>query len=77
MLKSLIVAVPVLVLGSGLANAGKTIDVAGTMACVNDKWNESEPGKGHSWPNMPADALSFPTIPTHRSTWRTARETTR
>ena len=41
MLKSLIVAVPVLVLGSGVANAGQTINVPGTMACVNDKWNES------------------------------------
>ena len=47
--KPLLVVVPValLVLGSGVANAGQTIDVAGTMACVNDKWNESEPEKGH------------------------------
>jgi hypothetical protein len=48
-LKYLTVVVPVslLVLGSGVAGAGQAIDVAGAMACVNDKWNESEPGKGH------------------------------
>lgn len=46
MLKALIVAVPVLVLGPSLASAGQAINVAGTMACVNDKWDESEPEKG-------------------------------
>lgn len=45
--KSLIVAVSALVLGSSMAHAGQTIDVAATMACVNDKWNETEPRKGH------------------------------
>lgn len=29
------------------ANAGQSIDVAGTMACINDKWDEKEPEKGH------------------------------
>ncbi len=29
------------------AMAGKTVDEAGTMACVIDKWNETEPKKGH------------------------------
>ena len=47
--KTLMVAVPaaMLILGSGIANAGQTINVAGTMACVNDKWDEKEPEKGH------------------------------
>ena len=47
--KTLIVAIPtaLLVLGSGLANAGQTINVAGAMACVNDKWDEKEVEKGH------------------------------
>ena len=27
--------------------AGETINEAGAIACVNDKWNESEPDKGH------------------------------
>lgn len=47
MLKSLIAIVPAFMLGVGLAHAGEAIDVAGTMACVNDKWNETEPDKGH------------------------------
>jgi hypothetical protein len=39
-LKHLLLAVPttLLVLGSGVANAGQTINEAATMACVNDKW---------------------------------------
>ena len=36
-----------LILGSGAANAGQTIDEAGAMACVTDKWDEKEPEKGH------------------------------
>jgi hypothetical protein len=31
----------------GAADAGQSIDLAGTMACVNDKWDEKEPEKGH------------------------------
>jgi hypothetical protein len=29
-----------------VTSAGEIIDVAGTMGCVIDKWDESEPGKG-------------------------------
>jgi hypothetical protein len=47
MLKPLIVALPLLAIVSGVASAGQSIDVAGTMACVNDKWDEKEPAKGH------------------------------
>ena len=32
---------------SCVANAGETINDAGTMACVADKWNETEKEKGH------------------------------
>jgi hypothetical protein len=32
---------------AGPATAGERINVAGTMACVNDKWDETEPNKGH------------------------------
>ena len=48
-LKQLFVAVPaaLLVLGSGAANAGQTINEAGALACVTDKWDEKEPEKGH------------------------------
>ena len=48
-LKQLFVAVPaaLLILGNGAANAGQTIDRVGAIACVNDKWTELEPEKGH------------------------------
>ena len=47
-LTQLFVAVPaaLFVLG-GVGNAGQTVDVAGAIACVNDKWTELEPDKGH------------------------------
>ena len=60
-LKQLFVAVPaaLLILGNGAANAGQTIDRVGAIACVNDKWTESEPEKGHklaeSCPTMRVD----------------------
>ena len=48
-LKYLFVAVPatLVILGSGAANAGQTINEAGAIACVNDKWDVKEPEKGH------------------------------
>ncbi|HEX2447485.1 MAG TPA: hypothetical protein VHK26_04775 [Methyloceanibacter sp.] len=48
-LEHLFVAVPaaLLILGGGSANAGQTINEAGTVACATDKWDESEPEKGH------------------------------
>ena len=48
-LKQLFVAVPaaLFILGNGVAIAGHTVDVAGTIACVMDKWDEKEPDKGH------------------------------
>ena len=36
-----------LILGSGAAKAGQTINDAGAIACVNDKWDVKEPEKGH------------------------------
>jgi hypothetical protein len=47
--KQLFLAVPaaLLILGSGTANAGNTVDDAGAIACVNDKWEVKEPEKGH------------------------------
>ena len=49
-LKHLFIAAPaaLLILGSGaVANAGNTINDVGAIACVNDKWDEKEPEKGH------------------------------
>ena len=54
--QQLLVAVPtaLFILGNGTAIAGETVDVAGAIACVNDKWTELELYKGHSWPIFPA-----------------------
>ena len=40
--KQLFVTVPaaLFILGCGVANAGKTVEKAGTIACVTDKWDE-------------------------------------
>src|SRR5262245_3340182 len=48
-LKQRLVTAPVasLILANGEAIAGQTVDVAGTIACVMDKWDEKEPDKGH------------------------------
>ena len=48
-LKQLFVAVPaaLFIIGNGVAIAGQTVDVAGTIACVTDKRDEKEPDKGH------------------------------
>jgi hypothetical protein len=48
-LKHLIVAVPaaLCILGNWTANAGQTIDKVGAIACIMDKWVETEPEKGH------------------------------
>ena len=45
----LLLALPatLLILGGGAANAGQTINEAGTVACATDKWDETEPDKGH------------------------------
>lgn len=47
--KRLRVAAPaiVLALGCSVANAGNTIEEAGVLVCVSDKWDEKEPEKGH------------------------------
>src|SRR5262245_39099431 len=48
-LKHLFVAVPTAlsILGNWTANAGQTMNQAGAIACVNDKWDVKEPEKGH------------------------------
>ena len=48
-LRCLLVAMPaaLLALGATAANAGETVDQTGVIVCVNDKWDEKEPEKGH------------------------------
>ena len=51
------------ILGSGAANAGQTVDVAGAIACVNDKWTESEPEKGHKLADLVQRCVLIPNDP--------------
>jgi hypothetical protein len=61
----LIVAAAIVAAGTVAAHAAKTIDEAGAIACINDKWDEKEVEKGHKLvdvvqrcvliPNDPAD----------------------
>ena len=64
-LELLFVGVPVflLALGSGVANAGNSIDKVGTIVCVNDKWNESEPDKGHKLVDYAGRCVNVPDDP--------------
>jgi hypothetical protein len=60
--KQLAVAAPsvLVVFASGVANAGQTIDLAGAMTCVVDKWDESEPEKGHKLANYAGRCVIIP-----------------
>ena len=64
-LKQLFVAVPAVlfVLGSGAANAGQTINEAGTIVCVNDKWDEKEVEKGHKLVDYAGRCVNVPSDP--------------
>ena len=64
-LKHLFVAVPaaLLVLNSGAANAGKTINEEGVLACVNDKWDEKEVEKGHKLVDYAGRCMNLPSDP--------------
>ncbi len=53
-----------LLLGAGAANAGETIEKAGALACVIDKWDESEPDKGHKLVNYAGRCVDIPNDPT-------------
>lgn len=44
---AVVTAAALLGLGNDVANAGKTMEEAGVLVCVNDKWDETEPEKGH------------------------------
>jgi hypothetical protein len=64
-LKQLLVAVPaaLFILGNGAAIAGPTIDDAGALACVNDKWVETEPEKGHELADFAGRCVAIPNDP--------------
>ena len=45
-----------LIVGSGAANAGQTINDVGAIACVNDKWDVKEPETGQPHRRPPRSA---------------------
>jgi len=48
MSKKLLAAAPAILLALGIpASAGETINEAGTITCITDKWDEKEVAKGH------------------------------
>jgi hypothetical protein len=63
--KQLFVAVPatLLILGCGAANAGNTINKVGALACVNDKWDQKEPEKGHKLVDYAGRCVNIPDDP--------------
>lgn len=64
-LKHLLLAVPatLLILGSGAAKAGQTIDDVGAIVCVNDKWDETEPDKDHKLVDWAGRCVTVPDDP--------------
>jgi hypothetical protein len=63
--KHLFVAVPaaLLVLSNGVASAGETINDAGAIACINDKWDEKEVEKGHKLVDFAGRCVHIPDAP--------------
>ena len=63
--KQLFLAIPaaLLILGSGTANAGETINEAGAIVCVTDKWDEKEPEKGHKLVDAAMRCVIIPNDP--------------
>jgi hypothetical protein len=52
-----------LILGLSAAHAGPRVDEAGAIACVNDKWDESEPDKGHKLVDYAGRCVNVPNDP--------------
>lgn len=63
--KQMLIAVPaaLFILGNGGAIAGQTIDEAGAFAGIVDKWNESEPDKGHKLVDYAGRCIAIPDDP--------------
>src|SRR5262245_11402027 len=65
-LKQLFIAVPavLVIFGGETASAGNTISKVGALACVTDKWKESEPEKGHKLIDYVGRCVNIPDDPT-------------
>ncbi len=50
-------------LGNDVAYAGKTVEEAGVLVCVNDKWDEKEPEKGHKLVDYAGRCVAVPDDP--------------
>jgi hypothetical protein len=62
--RQLLIIVPALfVLSHGPANAGKTLEEAGALVCVTDKWDEKEPEKGHKLADAIMRCVAVPDNP--------------
>ena len=62
--RQLLIIVPALfVLSHGPANAGKTLEEAGALVCVTDKWDEKEPEKGHKLADAVMRCVAVPDNP--------------
>ncbi len=64
-IKHLFLAAPaaLLLLGNGAALAGETISEVGALAYVVDKWNETEPDKGHKLVDAADRCIDIPDDP--------------
>jgi len=64
-LNALILTLPaaLTLLGGTAAYAGQTINDAAAMACVNDKWDETEPEKGHKLVDFAGRCINIPSDP--------------
>jgi hypothetical protein len=51
------------VIANSAAGASRTVAEAGTLACVNDKWNETEPDKGHKVVDFGGRCVAVPNDP--------------
>ena len=48
------------ILGAGTAIAGKTVEEAGVLVCINDKWDEKEVEKGHKLVDYAGRCVAVP-----------------
>ena len=64
-LKRLLVAAPaaLFILANWAANAGQTINEVAAIVCTNDKWEESEPDKGHKLVDYAGRCVDIPDDP--------------
>lgn len=56
-------AAALFILSVGLANAGKTVNEAGALVCVTDRWDEKELEKGHKLADAVMRCVAVPDDP--------------